>query len=168
MPGGVLAKHGYRVAGFGFFMGTCGGSGYRPFELDNAEAIRSRAAVAEHAGQVEAQADAEQLDRAQVWIHYYDQKLRGWGRGGYRWVSFPVRDVVLGYRTEYAIEGKPGEVSTYTSDPAAAHAYLNNLRAESTRGVAKSMRDYVKWQDGRLADWSPHPEALTIIAGAAA
>jgi len=32
-PGGVLAKHGYVVAKYGFFVGTCPGSGQLPFEV---------------------------------------------------------------------------------------------------------------------------------------
>ena len=30
----LIAKHGYKVVGFGFFNGTCGGSDHRPAELD--------------------------------------------------------------------------------------------------------------------------------------
>lgn len=31
---GLVAKHGYKVAGFGFFNGTCQGSGHKPAERD--------------------------------------------------------------------------------------------------------------------------------------
>ena len=32
LPGGFVAKHGYQVAGLGFFNGTCRGAGYAPYE----------------------------------------------------------------------------------------------------------------------------------------
>lgn len=32
LPNGVIAKHGYVVKGYGYFVGTCPGSGHKPYE----------------------------------------------------------------------------------------------------------------------------------------
>jgi hypothetical protein len=49
---GTLAKHGYKVAGFGFFMGTCQGSGRRPLELERAFLDTICAALAEYSARM--------------------------------------------------------------------------------------------------------------------
>lgn len=53
-----LPKHGYRVAGFGFFVGTCQGSGFAPLQESRVECDRICAALADHERQQLAMAAA--------------------------------------------------------------------------------------------------------------
>ena len=50
---GVLAKHGYVVAGFGFFNGVCGGSGSAPLEQAKGYAIEIIAELGQYAAEQE-------------------------------------------------------------------------------------------------------------------
>ena len=152
LPRGMLAKHGYTVEHH-FFNGVCQGSGSLPFEQDKTLAETIGKSTRAAADRVEQQATEERADRANVWIHHYDSKLLGWGRGGYRWLCLPLAEVQLGYRVGYVVDGKTHENTAYRSDPAETHAVLNSRRADSTLQQAKAMRDYADWQEKRCATW---------------
>jgi hypothetical protein len=49
LPGGKLAKHGYEVAGFGYFHGVCSGADHLPLEQSRAVADQVAAELREHA-----------------------------------------------------------------------------------------------------------------------
>jgi hypothetical protein len=55
---GLMAKHGYKVAGFGFFNGTCHGSNHQPLELERDFLDDTVAALGDWANRQQARANA--------------------------------------------------------------------------------------------------------------
>lgn len=179
LPGGVLSKHGYTVK-WGFFSGVCAGAHQLPFEI-------SKDAIAGVITSVEAQiklvsaeiAELENLDseingKETAWLHVYGTYT------GYIWktakvVEFEGRNLyadepahapVMVYYAKTLVEGepeaKPKKLETYDQSfnlSSVRHHvhYLNCKYAKHLRQQNSSRRDWVTWQQGRLANWAPKP-----------
>ena len=177
LPDGVLAKHGYTVR-WGFFSGTCSGSGRLPFE-------QSTDAIAEAIAHVKKQiasTKAEILryedlsdpvnDGTKVWVHVY--------AGGYQWVKAQLHDFVVNaeygrplyscryttvepVRTRRDMKPLTDRVEAYdqawqlASVPEWAR-FLNRKYATAVLAKANTSRQvWLKWQAERVATWAPKP-----------
>lgn len=94
LPGGVLAKHGYKVAGFGFFMGTCRGSDRNPLEVDRTITDQIIVDLGAYADRQDARAARltagdEVLDEVDSGKQQKVEYMRN-GRQSWRWVAIMV------------------------------------------------------------------------------
>lgn len=79
-PKGLLAKHGYTVKGWGYFMGTCQGSDKLPLQVERKHTDSTCAAVAAHAERMDKLAEqyrtgAKLPEQAKTGKRVLDQKL---------------------------------------------------------------------------------------------
>ncbi len=174
LPGGRLSKHGYTVK-WGFFSGVCHGAGELPFE-------QSKDAIAAVIANVEtqiAETDAEIAalecldglanDGATAWHHTYK------AYGTNVWERVPVinftahpldagrcyfsADVLLddtrkaGVRQARKIEAYD-KAFEFTTLRHWVH-FLNCKYAKHLRQQNSSRRDWIRWQNGRCANWAP-------------
>lgn len=172
LPNGKLAKHGYKVANYGFFNGTCFGSENLPFEQDKTLVEQSIAWAYEQAESNDRRAEEIRASLDTVWVHEYN-KSKVWGRGGnYVWRELPVAEVKLGYNTTWTgQDGKQQSTSVYDcfwnkaenrkytpeEQQVAYVKYLNDKRALEFNQTAKQLRSYAKDQERRLEGWKPQP-----------
>lgn len=89
LPSGMLAKHGYTKT-WGWFQGTCPGSGHLPYELST---DRIASAVSAVEGQIDAlRANADAIDAqtgTKAWGYIWTRDASGYA-GDYRWVEGTV------------------------------------------------------------------------------
>lgn len=180
LPGGLLSKHGY-TRKWGFFSGVCAGSGHFPFETHTDRIAGAVAGVEQTIAEVNAEiAELENLDsevngKPEAWHHTYK------AYGGYVWERVPVGNLdhkVYGDRTCYSAEitvasgrkPEPRQEQIQAHDaawnlPTLRHwvHFLNCKYAKHLRQQNSARRDWVKWQQQRLADWSVKP--LTLREG---
>lgn len=162
LPSGKLAKHGYTTR-WGFFSGTCSGSGYRPFEThtDRIEDAVARAKDTAKRLRAEAKALRGSDDVSKVWRHVYQQATYSDRTSRYVWQLLDVTVVdgkatVVETRREMSGAEKQ---KTVTLDGTAADAVrrCNGVRADALDKEAKQYDGYVAWQTERLATWKPQP-----------
>lgn len=161
LPAGVLALHGYTTR-WGFFSGTCPGSGHMPFEQSTDLIARCIADARREADALRAEADAAEANRdpEKVWVHvYYSGASRG--DSGYRWT--PTR-LSVDPRLSRVVYHHPGDARPARSEPmpvfngftvAAAVRYCADSRAGYLRTEAAKRDTYADWQAARIADWAP-------------
>lgn len=93
LPAGMLAKHGYEVAGYGFFNGICMGAGHLPLEQDKSivEATITWAEGVIKSIRAEIARVAAEKGIHFAWVHVY--KPATWSRrhSGYAWSMFRSR-----------------------------------------------------------------------------
>lgn len=161
LPAGVLAKHGYTTR-WGFFSGTCPGSGYRPFETHtdlilkfSQDAARDGAALA---GQAQALRVTATSPRA--WHHQYVAATWQVRRSSYRWVEVDLLVDGLGH-VAFTLDGKTQTASRcgygYGGDVLTVATTMNANKANALDVDAAKRFEYVAWQRDRIAAWTPQP-----------
>lgn len=170
LPDGRLAKHGYVVAGYGFFNGVCMGSGHKPLEQDKTIVERSIVWAQDMIVKVKADIDKVGAEKGFhfAWYHSYIQASWKNRRSRYVWEYCPVAVVGLKYahRDEYYREGY-----VYTSEgaiPASRHSIhakttqelcdaLNAKYIESRQRDIKELERYIADQKYRIKTWHAQP-----------
>ena len=163
LPGGVVAKHGYTLS-FGYFAGTCRGSGHLPAEVSCDLAREEAEKVKQHVAELRMQ--AEQLDQEPTDPIAWILRREYFGR---RSVSIPTRVVV--HREDngqcYYVERYPNGVDRrWTSlvlgigntTPIKMAWHLNKMHARRVRAdaaeaeaAAEMLADFVaNWKLGEL------------------
>lgn len=179
LPGGVLSKHGY-TRKWGFFNGVCAGAGHAPFEQSKdliAGAIKNiEAQIKEVSAQIaelenfDSKINGQETAKRRLYSSYL----------GYYWadvkvVEFETKNLhanepgsePLFYYNAKTLESKEGakpeRLETYDASwklSSVRHFvhFLNSKYAkEELRKQNASRRDWIKWQTGRLANWTPKP-----------
>jgi hypothetical protein len=181
LPGGVLSNHGYTVK-WGFFSGICAGAGHLPFEQSKDAIAGVVASVEAQIKKVEAEIaelenkDSEINGKDEAWKHCYNSYM------GYTWktvklVEFERRNIYAdqpGHEPAFycyikTLEdtkdrlgrpARPERLDIYDFKPESvrdfAH-YLNCKYAKTLRSQNASRRQWITWQQGRLANWAPKP-----------
>jgi hypothetical protein len=190
LPGGNLSKHGYTKR-WGFFSGVCHGAGYLPFEVSKDQIAGAVVAVESKIAAVESEiADLENIlsavnsgDEAMA-NEYVGNSRYCWEK--VRVINFKVQEypasgsceAFVTYKADSQIIRKDGygENAKYFQ-PRDINAYsecfnlssvrhwvhfLNCKYAKHLRSQNSARRDWVKWQQDRLANWAPKP--LTPLA----
>lgn len=168
LPGGLLAKHGYQVAGWGFFNGTCYGSDNLPFERDISMiegAIRSaegqKATLIQLAVTARATTDS-------VWVHEYKPATWENRHSSYEWRLLPLAETTRPFSSRIAWTGRNGKqqitdtYAEYGTDQTPV-SYCNERRAKDYDSTIKEVERYIKWQNERIVNWQPHdPELIPV------
>jgi hypothetical protein len=170
LPEGVLAKHGYVVAGYGFFNGVCMGSGHKPLEQDKSIVERSIVWAQGLIDTTRAKISDVQAEHGIhfAWFHVY--KPATWSRrqSGYKWEYVPVALVGTKYvnRDEYYREGFA--YSSEGVEPMQRHSIqvkstqelcdsLNARYIASLYQDIEQMERYIKNQQWRIQTWHAQP-----------
>lgn len=170
LPDGLLAKHGYQVAGYGYFAGVCRGSAHLPYEM---ECAYIRDTIIPEA-KIEEQTLIEYC--AKIRITPIEPK-------GYHQIYTPIGSVwnklrILG-EPEYkypVIEVGKSKYNQTGVEPSHRFTWLpsfNDARPETLLKLAAAMneyyaahierydllkiRRYIQWQEKRVADWKLRP-----------
>lgn len=168
LPSGKLAKHGYTKK-WGFFSGTCTGSGWGPFETHCDKIADAIARAKRHAADLRAEAQAlrTSTDVTRVWVLVHHSAT--WADRNSRNV-WEVLDVVDGQFTERSrrTDGTYRETVVKLVDYRGqtllqAVQERNARRASTLDSEAKKYDEYVAWQAERLASWKAQPEKLVAL-----
>lgn len=171
IPAGVLAKHGYTTK-FGFFSGTCIGSGEKPFEksFDLIERCIQNARVK----QIDLRAfKADLLARPEAgtstaWVRVYRDHRAAQGVTGYQWMPVP-----LAFTTHESTSGGDAHrwitvqyqhpdkkqlqrvdlYGVHSLDPLDFVVALNLKRAQAVEVELEAIADYISWQQKRVDTW---------------
>lgn len=165
LPGGRLSKHGYTKR-FGFFEGTCPGSGHRPFEQSKDMVRKFMAKANEELAQLELEiAELEtSTDSKSVWHRSYTRTR------GYIWEKREVIAIEKSYG-----DGTSGSYLTFVWVYAADEEQPRHMRPDisADQSLDEYVRDmnlryikmeclprevglfeYIKWQRARLFCWT--------------
>ncbi len=178
LPGGVLSKHGYTVD-WGFFSGVCQGAGYLPFE-QSCDLIEKfiKLAKANLAYLIEQKTKwLQPVEGPKAWVQKYRNAHYSNGKGvkgAYYWeevvISEEVKIIGSGsdafeYRTfSYPVEKKSyhgdGRIETGFGENAPKTlaevcAFQNAKYAATFDAKIASARQYIAWQQKRVAEWKP-------------
>jgi len=171
LPGGVLAKHGYTTK-WGFFSGTCQGSGSQAFEV-SCDLIERFIAWAEQKRAVAAAFRDSLLlppTEAKGWMRLYRSATRYGVSSGYYWVEVEMayQNDVIGERTYttakflnpdnnrweglyqrgmYGVDDSTGILAWVAS--------ANQKRAAAVADEIAKIEEYIRWQQKRVAEWKP-------------
>lgn len=180
LPSGVLAKHGYTTR-WGFFAGTCPGSGHLPYELScdriqlNIDRVKAEAANLRSVA-----ADArKQDDPSACWTHPYIRAATRYAKDGYHWRLSEIRrnpaghglqqlvqhDVLVDFRWTKVGKWERLDVygdglydhdkGSYLLDRVALH--LNDVYAKHLEREAAQCDAYVAWATPRVTGWKLKP-----------
>lgn len=179
LPAGRLSKHGYQVAGFGYFAGVCRGADYPAFEESKDLIEKLIADVTEERKRLEAWATELRVPATgrKAWVHEYipDRRFGGmyvWREieivGDLRATDYGFSTSDLGWtdvkgvvRNLYREGGSISGLVAKKIEDVATH--LNGLRAKAVDAEAKKAADYVVWQKGRIKNWKPRPDLLVPV-----
>lgn len=164
LPGGVLAKHGYQVAGWGFFNGVCGGTAHLPYE-QSCELIKGFiAAVTKDRAAVRARiADLKQpATQPKGWLHEYVPSKSRYIHSGYHWREVELSFIESGEYKTLAYTDHEGKVRRL--DTAYGWARESGLTGAATllnqqyiknglEPIVAEMTRYITWQTQRVTDW---------------
>lgn len=163
-PAGLVAKHGYVVAGYGFFNGVCPGSGRKPYEVscDAIEGVIERGIV--HAAALRDHAEArrapiaEGVSKAMV-REYRPARFRG-QHSGYEWREVEIEPGEHP-RTAFYVDlaGKRKRLDVYPRGRVDTFrdllAYLNGeYAAFLDKSAAEVDANVATWRQ-RVTDWKP-------------
>lgn len=173
LPAGVLAKHGYTTK-WGFFTGTCAGSGSRPYEeaYDLIERFISNAETRKQGMQAFSERltapPAEGTTKA-----YYNVYRKGnmYKRAGYEWMEVELTFTVhtssdsewMSVQYTHPDSARLERLDLYsaiphgTLDPLAFVAHLNAKRAAALVNDIAEIDRYIAWQEKRITEWKPAP-----------
>lgn len=162
LPDGVLAKHGYNVT-FGFFNGTCWGSGHKPFEKAF-DLVQKSVNLA-----------TEQRDRLLQAVAELESAPITNEAPFYRYITAKTRREYSGYREEivklclnsvservWDIEFSDGkrEPGFRYSLYGTLEEIVNKLRSERIEQYNKDIENrnsYIRWQQHRIDTWKEQP-----------
>jgi hypothetical protein len=156
LPDGVLSKHGYTKQ-WGFFSGTCPGSGWRPFEVafDRIQGAitDTRQAVARLEAEAAALRTAPvELPAATAPFHDYNGRLGGYVESTvtvYADAERSVRFVLPSGRIE------PGSRYSCFGPVEAAVVKLREQRCGRIARAVGQREQYIAWQEQRIREWAP-------------
>ncbi len=172
LPNGVLAKHGYQVAQYGYFCGVCRGAAHMPYELDCTyirdtiipEAVQEELRLVEYIAEVRKPvSEAKGYHMVYTPIGQIWQRLAILGEPEHK---YPV--IVTG-KTQYNVTGIT-PVSRYSWLPNTnnlleiAQGMNEYYAVELEKTDLRRIRRYIKWQEGRVADWKERPLPPVDIA----
>jgi len=174
LPGNVLSKHGYTKR-WGFFSGTCPGSGYRPFEV---AFDRIQAAIDDVKMQIAgierdiAFMNAKPIGNVAPFYAYRSSARTSY----YERVGYYESEVTLSLDNRgYVILTHAKDDTMTKSEPAMRYSLhgdieqiVLSLRAkkqERMQGWIADRQKFVDWQEHRIATWKPG--TLTPIKEAA-
>lgn len=170
LPAGVLSKHGYEVAGYGFFNGICFGAGHKPLEQD--KSIVEKSIVWAQGRIAEMQADAEKWSKPTgehfAWRRVYVPATWSRKRSGYVWQYVPVGrySLALGeekrlFTTSFAIvNGKEENMMTYSIHADSTADLVAQLNARYVAHIENNIKEaehYIKDQRERIRIWHAQP-----------
>ena len=177
LPGGVLAKHGYTTR-WGFFEGTCSGSGWEPFELSKdlvePAVMRCKATIEsilqEVANYENMASEVNGRDVAWHVVSVGRDRMRNWEQVKLVQFESEIHGSGEDARTLYRIMGRDSlgklhQIHNGCNGPwsmklSSVRAWAHAMNAEYVRhlrSVISARRDWVKWQEERLANWSVKP-----------
>lgn len=151
LPNGVVAAHGYTTR-WGFFSGTCPGSGEKPFEISADYIERTIVRAQDSIARLEdaaASVRAETGESGAAWYYIYNSLI-----GAKSWERVVV---VEGGQINVVQEGKTKthKVFGLSGDIAADARTLNERRAKAYETDTTRYREYIHWQNERIANWKP-------------
>lgn len=157
LPGGRLSTHGYTTK-WGFFMGVCQGTNHLPFEqskdlidacivsaqsqIEKLESEQSRLRAINPANQTKAEVQVC-VNGCRVW-----ETLTI--KAGTEWGFCAVKTRADGAEISHQIHN-----NEFPKTIAEQCAILNEIRAESYDKTIRQAREYIQWQQKRIADWKP-------------
>lgn len=156
LPGGVLAKHGYTTK-WGFFSGTCYGSGALPFELAKDLTEESIGRALDQAKSAQALAHkARTATEGPVWVHEYHNYSYTW-----RQVELALEGGHIITFVYIGLDGKAKRIQSHNAGYAktidAVRTHLGAARAYDYDRDAKGLLGYVRYQRERLVNWAVKP-----------
>jgi hypothetical protein len=157
LPGGLLAKHGYRIV-WGQFEGACVGSGELPFEVscDLIERFIARAQERKAAIQAAIVTLSQPATTPKAWYHEYMPSLAD-GRKGYHWreiTIFANGRWLYFHNHRDKVEQLTPKYGSW-SDPLEAATALNTKRAAAFQTTIEEIEEFIAWQQRRVAAWKP-------------
>jgi hypothetical protein len=165
LPNGRLAKHGYTTR-WGFFSGTCTGSGELPFEQSVGLILNAiDRAKAEAAGLLDNAADQKlqaQSTESRKTMHscylpatWTDRKSR------HEWREVDIIEEGGRFLCRFASRDQNGREITQTAN---LYGTLASIVKAGREGYAhyltersKKYAEYARWQESRIANWKPAP-----------
>ena len=154
LPGGRLSQHGYTVD-WSQFVGTCKGSGARPFEESKELTEQVRDAAIETAATLRENGAAIMASTDESHTHIYYQYDPTTDRVINDWKKVIVTDNGNGDGRIY-LDGIIAANYPQAKTAAEHVKTCNEWYAECTCfRTAKEYDQYIAWQTGRLVDWKP-------------
>jgi hypothetical protein len=166
LPGGAVATHGYTTR-FGFFEGTCDGSGYLPFEEScgqiQAKVSRVKHAIQENTNIAYRPETGIGQDETRAWVQIYTTGRMGrlskvWVEREVSWISPGEGRITL---ERYDAVQTRTRIDFYGPEQTAGRndmiLKLNRKYAEVLRSRVRELASYVEWQEKRLAAWERKP-----------
>jgi hypothetical protein len=173
LPEGKLAKHGYQVAGFGFFNGICMGSGHLPLEQDKTIVEASIVWAEGVIERKEAEIASYSTWRGEhmAWFHDYIPSKRRGIPSGYKWIYTPVGRYTVGssdhaYPYTFLIdhEGKVVDGLRYSLHAASTQELVEKMNAkyiDALRHDIEQAKRYIADQRRLIRDW--HLQPLIVV-----
>lgn len=163
LPKGKMAKHGYEVAGWGFFNGTCHGSDHLPYE-QSADLIppmiesmkKQIARTTEWRDEILAP-----VTEPKAWYREYVRK-DNWS-GKYVWREIEI--ITIHHESTDGFEYNTFEYVNHVGKQVRLNdaygqrtweevcTYLNSLKAKEVSQTIKQMQDYLNFLEKRLANF---------------
>lgn len=161
LPNGRLSTHGYTKR-WGFFQGICQGTNELPFELskDLIESciVRANKQIADTEAEIARLLAPTEGPTA--YVQTYFNGIHSWTtetiqKDGTRFFFERNRDGKREYPLNYSGE--------YPKTVAEFCTLSNARRAKDHQNIVRELRGYVSWQQKRIQDWKPSPEALKAL-----
>lgn len=165
LPSGRLSLHGYTTK-WGFFSGTCPGSGFSPFE-ESKDLIEGAIAYAKNkAAILQAQVDEllkpAQSPHATCYVYRGTSECRGREKPGYEWVTGPIEKREPRYGFTFVVIAEDGREYYVASEgqrnsELLAATYNNRRYAKALTAQISQLEEYISWQESRIQNWAPQP-----------
>lgn len=171
LPNGLLSKHGYTLD-YGFFNGTCHGSGNVPFEIScdmvEASIVRATEKAAELRARGATLRTADYAGVTTAWVHHY-QKAARYTQSGYVYREatlypdehFHGVNYTISPGEKYEVKGSFHEYSHDIKSMSELVRKLNSRYADHLETIAVKADEYVVWARKRVNNWAP--KSLTEI-----
>lgn len=165
LPGDRLSRHGYSVR-FGFFLGTCPGTGHQPFEQSKdlidgavADALRQSADLDDQAMRL-MQVAATPEGTCRVYREWL--QCRHGEKSGYCWVQGRIEARPPQHGMRFVVIAKDGReyyvhAANYGDNELDVATHNNRQYALELQKRAAQLRSYADWQVDRIKDWKPQP-----------
>jgi hypothetical protein len=181
LPEGKLSKHGYAVAGYGYFVGVCRGAKYLPFEQSKDQVERYIREAQEVEGRfLESIAEySTPTEGSKAMYHEYRRYDSNRRMNGYHWVEIELVVVATHHAEPWTYNGVTHPAYDYytfgyknyedkivglnssgddNKSVGARATYLNSLYVEhELKPNLVRVQQYIKWQKERIKNWAPKP-----------
>lgn len=153
LPGGVLSLHGYTTR-YGFFEGTCFGSGHHPLET-HCDLIEESVKQAERSiATLEKKIETVQNGDT-MWLSH----MTKYGRTFYEAKDVTLRDNMLRYTAKDAY-GNPWKRSSFVANGIDLKSVVQEHNRQYVTWLQQQIQDarkYILDQRKELANWAPKP-----------